>query len=145
VNQIKPYPLWLGHAGDGRDFQTLLKLGIQAVVQLAVEEPPLHTPRELICCRFPLVDGPGNDPNLLAISISTLTMLLQGKVPTLVCCGAGMCRTPALAAAALSRAHARSPEECLDQIARQHPTDISPAFWNEVLASLLAREPTREL
>jgi hypothetical protein len=47
-----------------------------------------------------------------------------------------MRRTPALAAAALSRAQTRSPEDCLEQIARQHPTDVSPAFWHEVRAAL---------
>jgi hypothetical protein len=132
VNQIQPYALWLGHDGDGRDNKSLFKLGIRAVVQLAVEMLPLGPPRELIYCRFPLVDGPGNDADLLQLAISTLAAFLQGKVPTLVCCGASMSRSPALAAAALSRTQARSPEECLEQIARQHPTDVSPAFWNEV-------------
>jgi protein-tyrosine phosphatase len=132
MNQIRPYPLWIGHAGDGRDNKTLLKIGIQAVMQLAVDEPPLQLSRELIYCRFPLVDAAGNDPNLLTLAITTLVAFLQANVPTLLCCSAGMSRSPALAAAALSLVQLPSPEECLEQIARQHPTDVSLVFWNEV-------------
>jgi hypothetical protein len=66
MNQIPPYHLWIGHAGDGRDYRRLLDLGIRAVVQLAVEEPPLQPPRELIYLRFPLRDGADNPDDLLA-------------------------------------------------------------------------------
>src|SRR5688572_25242166 len=47
MNQILDLPLWLGHAGDGRDYRRLLDAGIQAIVQLAAEEPALSPPREL--------------------------------------------------------------------------------------------------
>jgi protein-tyrosine phosphatase len=132
MTHIEPYPLWLGHEGDGRDFRRLFGAGIQAVVQLAIEVLPLQPPRELTYLRFPLYDGPGNDPELLALTINTLAGLLRAGTPTLVCCSAGMRRTPAVAAAALFGAHGGSPEEWLEQIARQHPTDVSPAFWEEV-------------
>ncbi len=41
MNQIVPFPLWIGHAGDGRDNRRILSAGIHAIVQLAVEGPPL--------------------------------------------------------------------------------------------------------
>jgi hypothetical protein len=47
-----------------------------------------------------------------------------------------MRRTPAVAAAALSRLLSQSPEECLERIARAHPTDMSPAVWGEVRKAL---------
>ena len=31
MNQVIPYKLWVGHAGDGRDFRRLLDAGIEAV------------------------------------------------------------------------------------------------------------------
>src|SRR5207247_693921 len=98
MRQVLPHSLWLGHAGDGRDFRLILDTGIQAVVQLAAEEPALQLPRELIYCRFPLVDGPGNDAKLLYLATATVASLLERSLPVLVCCGAGMSRSPAIAA-----------------------------------------------
>ncbi len=132
MTRIEPYTLWLGHEGDGRDFRRLFGAGIQAVVQLAIEVAPLHPPREMAYLRFPLYDGAGNDPDLLALAVGTLARLLRNGTPTLVCCGAGMRRTPAVAAVALAHLDGQSPEECLERIAWQHPTDVSPAFWEDV-------------
>src|SRR5947209_697139 len=102
MNQIKPYPLWLGHAGDSRDFRPVLDAGIQALVDLSREEHPAEPPRELIYCRFPLVDGIGNDEGLLDLAISTLASLIRMRIPTLVCSNIGLSRSPAVAAAALA-------------------------------------------
>src|SRR5437879_5630448 len=116
MNQIKPYPLWLGHAGDRRDFRPALDAGIQALVELSREEPPADPPRELIYCRFPLLDGAGNDENLLELAINTLAGLIRKRIPTLVCCDMGLSRSPAVAAAALAlAAHRETPEDCLQR------------------------------
>src|SRR5687768_15879746 len=98
MEKIEPYALWLGHADDGRAFQSLFERGIQAVVQVAFEEPPIATPRELIYCRFPLLDGEGNPKPTIRAAVVTVVGLLTDRVPTLVCCGAGMSRTPVIAA-----------------------------------------------
>ena len=132
MRQVPPHPVWIGHAGDGRDFRALLDANIQAVVQLALEEPPLQPPRELICCRFPLVDGEGNSPTVLALAATTIAQLLRRAVPTLVCCGNGMSRAPALAAAGLALLLGEKPESCLLQVLGEHGGDVSPALWNEV-------------
>jgi protein-tyrosine phosphatase len=132
MRQILPYPLWLGHAGDGTDFRRIFELGIRAIVQLAVEEPPVRTPRELIFYRFPLLDGPGNDPGLLTLAFSSLATLVERRVPTLICCGAGLSRSPAVAAAALSLVLHTSPEECLRRVTEHHPADVTPGLWQEV-------------
>ena len=102
MRQILPHSLWLGHAGDAQDFKRMFDLGINALVQLAVEEAPLQPPRELIYCRFPLVDGPGNESSLLSLSITTLANLLEKRKSVLVCCGAGLSRSPAVAATAVA-------------------------------------------
>src|SRR5688572_12689172 len=94
VRQVPGYPLWLGHAGDARDLRTVLEAGILAVVDLALNEPPAAVTRELVYCRFPLVDGPGNPPWLLRAAVETVAGLVRSDTPTLVYCGAGMSRTP---------------------------------------------------
>ena len=136
MNQILPHPLWVGHAGEGRDFRRVFDAGIKALVQLAAEELPSQPPRELLFCRFPLVDGSGNNPEVLYLAIHTVTTLLQKRIPTLLACGAGMSRSPAVAAAALSLAHHEPPEDCLQYVIRYHPGDVSPALWSEITGLL---------
>ncbi|HMC65913.1 MAG TPA: hypothetical protein VKI65_13320 [Gemmataceae bacterium] len=132
MNQIQPNPLWIGHMGEGRDFRNLFDLGIKAVVELAMEEQPLQPPRELISCRFPLLDGAGNRAELLFLAVSTVASLLKMRIPTLLCCSAGGSRSPAVAAAALAMIHHEPPEECLERVVEQHASDVSPGFWDEV-------------
>jgi protein-tyrosine phosphatase len=143
MNQIAPHRLWIGHAGEERDFRALFDAGIKAVVDLAVEEPPSPTPRELMACRFPLLDGMGNDPQVLELALRTVTALVRAQVPTLVCCGGGMSRSPAVAATGLALAHGEAPEECLQRVVAHHPCDVSPALWNEVTALLPALAPSK--
>ena len=52
MNQIEPYGLWVGHAGDGRAYQEAADRGIRAIVQVAITEPPLQPPREFVYCRI---------------------------------------------------------------------------------------------
>ena len=137
VRQFQPHRLWIGHAGDAGNARPLFDAGIKAVVDLAVEEPPSRPPRELIACRFPLVDGAGNDPDTLLLAVRTIATLIQGQVPTLVCCGVGMSRAPALTAAALSLVQRLTPAQCLERVAQQYPCDVNAALWEEI-ASLPA-------
>ena len=139
MNQIKPHPVWLGHAGDSRDFRPVLDAGIQALVDLSREEPPCDPPRDLIYCRFPLVDGVGNEEGLLNLTIHTLTTLIKRRIPTLVCSNLGLSRSPAITAAALALAHHETLEDCLQRVAQEHHSDVSPGLWSEI-THLLRRE-----
>jgi protein-tyrosine phosphatase len=139
VHRIEPHPLWIGHAGDGRDVSGLFAHEIRAVVQLAREDPPLVLPRELILLRIPIVDGAGNDPALMRLAVSSVASLIAAGVPTLVCCGAGMSRSPAIAAAALSCTESSEPEVCLTRVTRGYPADVSPALWTDLLSALADR------
>jgi hypothetical protein len=136
MNQVLPHLLWLGHAGEAGDFRHVFEADIKAIVEVAMEEVPSQPPRELIYCRFPLLDGAGNDAKLLSLAINTVANLLEGRVPTLVCCGSGLSRSPAIAAAALSMVFQDAPEECLKQIVQHHHSDVSPGLWNEVMGFL---------
>jgi hypothetical protein len=132
MNQIEPYPVWIGHGGEGHDFQHLFDAGIEAVVELAVEEPSFPSRRDMIACRFPLIDGVGNPPHVLALAIRTVAALIAARVPLLICCGEGMSRAPAIAAAALATIEQVPPEECLKRVTHHHPSDVSPGLWSEV-------------
>jgi protein-tyrosine phosphatase len=136
MKQILPHSLWLGHAGEGGDFRQLFDNDIKALVLLAAEDPLPPAPREVIACRFPLLDGPGNRGDLLFLAISTLATLLKMHMPTLVCCSSGMSRSPAVAAAALAMIHQEAPEEWLKRVVEHHPSDVSPGFWSEVTSVL---------
>jgi protein-tyrosine phosphatase len=132
MNQILPYPLWIGHGGEDHDFPAIFDAGIEAVVELAAEEPPFPPSRELTTCRFPLHDGPGNRPELLALSVWTVASLIESGTPTLVCCSGGVSRGPAVVAAALALVERESNEACLKRVARHHPSDVSPGLWREI-------------
>lgn len=128
MHRIEPHALWTGHAGDGRNFRAIVDLGIEAVVQLALEEPPLAPPRELIYVRFPLVDGAGNRAPALELAISTVSSLLKYEIPTLLCCGAGMSRSVVIAAAALMKLGIGG----LQTAVGGRSADVSPALWADV-------------
>ena len=136
MHQIKPHLLWIGHAGDGRNMQEILATGIRAIVQLALEEPPIHPPRDLVFCRIPLIDGIGNDPVLLNLAVDTVATLQRSRIATLVCCAGGMSRSPAIAAAALSAVERMPLEECLRIVTESYPADVLPGFWDEVRYAL---------
>ena len=117
------------------NLQEVLDTGIQAVVQLAMEEPPLQPPRDLIFCRFPLLDGTGNDPVLLKLAIHAVAILQRSRIATLVCCGGGMSRSPAIAAAALSAVEQKPLDECLKIVAEFYQADVLPGLWEEVCSA----------
>jgi protein-tyrosine phosphatase len=135
MRQISPYPLWLGHVGDVADLRKILDVGITTLVDLALNESPPRLPRDLIYCRFPLLDGAGNPPSLLRFAVRTVATLLADRAPTLIFCSNGMSRSPAVAAAALASFTGRTPLVCLDEIAQGRPHDISPGLWQDLLGS----------
>jgi len=125
---VPGYNLWLGNARDCRDIRAILDAGIQAVVDLALEEPPAVLVRELTYCRFPLLDGAGNPNWLLSAAVKTVADLLCAGTPTLVCCGAGMSRAPAVAAAATACIRGCSLTDALTLLLPSALADISPAL-----------------
>ncbi len=143
MRQITPDLVWLGHAGDGRAFRELFDLGIRAVVQLAAEEPTIQTPRELVYFRFPLMDGSGNDPELLDLTIRSVAALIRKAIPTLVCCGAGMSRSPAIVAAALMVHRAADFDECLKFVTECGPADLSAGLLAEMKHVIRNAEETK--
>jgi hypothetical protein len=60
MREVIPDRLWIGNALDSRDVTGVLGLGITTVIDLAIEEPPIQFPRDVVYCRLPLIDGSGN-------------------------------------------------------------------------------------
>lgn len=131
MRRVGEYPLWVGTARDARDLRAVLDAGIEAVVDLATEEPPVQPTRELACLRLPLVDGSGNPPWLLRLAVDAVAGLVRAKVPTLVACGAGMSRSPCVAAAAVAAVEGRPLAGVLAGLPK--PADVSPALLKDVL------------
>ena len=103
MRRVPGYSLWLGHAGDVRDVPGLLAAGIVGRRRSGDPGSPRAVTRELVYCRFPLVDGPGNPPWLLRAAVEMVAGLIRDDVPTLVGCGAGLSRSPCIAGAAIAR------------------------------------------
>lgn len=137
MRSVEGFTLWLGNARDARDPKTLFDAEIQAVVDLAGNEPPAAPPRGLVYLRFPLVDGAGNPVWMLRMAIRAVAGLLGAKAPTLVCCSAGMSRGPVVAAAAASELRHRPLSETLEWTTRGGAADVSPAFLKEVESILI--------
>jgi hypothetical protein len=138
MNQIVPHRLWLGHAYEGREYRQLFDAGIRALVEVAAEEPPSQPPRELIYQRFPLIDGGGNDSEMLYLAVESVVTLLRRRMPTLVCCSYGLSRAPAVAAVALATLYREPPEVWLQRVAEHHRSDVAPGLWNELIGMLTA-------
>jgi len=131
MREVTPH-LYLGNALDARDLRRLYELEIAAVVDLAIEEVPAQLGREIVYCRFPLVDGAGNADWLLRAAIETTCGFVPGRVKTLVACSGGMSRSPAIVAAVLALQSGKSPDECLLELVAGHPHDVSPLLWQDL-------------
>ncbi len=132
MRQIPEYALWIGHAGDVRNLPAIHEAGIVAVVDLAVQEPPGPIARDLLIARFPIVDGPGNPPWMLRAAVDLAAGLVADRVPTLIGCGAGMSRSPCIAAAAIARVLGIPADEGLALVLRSAPADVAPGLWAEI-------------
>ncbi len=133
MREIIPGQLWLGNTLDAHNIRHIVDTGIQALVQLAVEELPPTMTRDILYFRFPLTDGSGNQPNVLAAAVETVASLIEKRIPTMVFCSAGMSRSPVIVAAAMALLKEQSPDEYLAQIVSGHPHDVSASFWNSVI------------
>lgn len=135
MREILPQRLWIGHAGDLRDRAIFETHGIRALVHVALEEPIPEVSRELLLCHVPLMDG-ANAAGMLRNALSMTATLIRDELPTLVCCSAGMSRSPAVTAGAIALATGRDANECLAEIVRGHPHDVSPVLWDAVVQAV---------
>lgn len=128
--------LWIGNAFEARDLSKVLGAEIEAIVDLAIEEPPASLTREIVYCRIPIIDGSGNPLVRLRLAIETISTLVSFDVRTLVVCSAGMSRSPAFVAASMSLLKGITLDEALRQISGSGPSDVSPALLAEIATAL---------
>jgi protein-tyrosine phosphatase len=136
MRKLESYPLWLGSVVDAWDLPALHRAEILAIVDLASNEAPIKLTRDLTYCRFPVMDGNGNDLARLRLAVDTLEALMRAEVPTFLFCSAGMSRSPAVAAAVLARITGLPLIDCLTQITAGHAHDVAPGFICDVQAIL---------
>lgn len=134
MRKLPAHQVWLGNALDASNLRGVLDLGIELIVDLAANEVPPKITRDLAYCRIPILDSAGNAEWQLRLAIQTVQLALAKKVPTLVCCSAGMSRSPAIVAAALARHTQQDFRHCLEQIITGAPHDVSPALVTDLLA-----------
>jgi hypothetical protein len=132
MQEIVPGRLWLGNAADARNIEGVLQAGVLAVIDLAIEQLIPMLPRSIIYCRFPVIDGQQDSQVILRAAIETVAMLVTMEIPTLVCCGAGMSRSPAVVAAATAIVYGGDPDDRLREVVTGHPHDVSPQLWQSV-------------
>jgi protein-tyrosine phosphatase len=132
MRQIPERTLWLGNAGDLRAPRNLLDQGIEAVIELADNEPSIVLPRELIHCRFPLSDGGENSSWLLRLACESVAALLRANVPTLVCCSNGLSRSVCIAAGGIALAEDHPLNESLSLVVNSGPADVSSELFNQL-------------
>jgi len=130
--ELHPNSLWLGNMFDARDPSALFENEIQAVVDLAYEEKPAQLPRQLIYCRYPLIDGGGNDESVLLHAIQCVLGFLNSETKMLVACSAGMSRSPTVAAFALAAFLKTKPTEVIEKVSQLKGLEINGELWNNV-------------
>lgn len=134
MRRIDGFSLWIGTARDARDIKLVLDKGIEAIIDLALEERPISPTREVVYLRFPLLDGVGNPPWLFRTALNALEKLMKCGVQTLVACSMGMSRSPALVAVAIAQSMNIEPAEALVSLGNEGRYDVSPGLWQELLA-----------
>ena len=132
MRQLPNHTLWIGHIGDVRNLRSIHDAGIEALVDLAINEPIPTLTRELIYCRFPLVDGGENPPMLLKLAVQTVSELLRTKTPMFVYCSGGMSRSVGIVAAAIAMHENMDFDDVLSFIASTGPVDMSTTFYESL-------------
>jgi hypothetical protein len=142
MREVIPGVLWIGNAQDARDVKGVLACGIGVVIDLAIEETPIQFPRDLVYCRFPLLDGEGNSPALLQSAIDTTANFVNAKQPTLVACSGGMSRSPIIVSAVLASIESHELNAAVKRVMATGPCDFSPGLWNDAQKFLNRRKPS---
>ena len=132
MHEVHQNSVWIGNAFDARDPEPLFQLGIRAVIDVAYEEKPAVLSRQLIYCRFPRLDGGGNDFQLLLQTLRSVLIFLESDTKLLVACSAGMSRSPSIAAFALGHYLLQDPETIVSQIASIRSLELKPMLWADL-------------
>lgn len=132
MRQVNGTSFWIGNARDLRHPASIFDNGIEAVIDIAEEEPVSSLPRSLMYIRLPLADDHSNSTWKVELAIETAANLLRREVSTLIACSAGLSRSLCVAAGAIARVRRMNPHEALAEVIASGPADISPGLWSQV-------------
>ncbi|MBL4883737.1 MAG: dual specificity protein phosphatase family protein [Planctomycetaceae bacterium] len=124
--------LWIGNAFGARNLTGVYELEIEAIVDLAIEEPPVSLSRDLVYCRIPIVDGAGNSTGRIRFAVDSVIKLITLGIPTLVACSAGLSRSPAIVAASLAVHENIDIRKSLANITESGPCDVHPGLLLDI-------------
>lgn len=133
MREILPGKLWTGHAHDIRPLDVATFATSAIVVDLALNESPAALAREVTYLRIPINDSAANLRGQLQLAVLCTLNSLGSQFPTLVCCSAGLSRSPAVACVAVAMWRGQDPDEVLRTYVEEVPHDVSPALWKELL------------
>ena len=128
MRKITGQLLWVGNPSDTLNVRSIIDAGIEAVVEVADNEPFALLPREIVRCRFPLSDGGDNPAWLLRLAADTVAAFVRARIPAIVCCSGGMNRSVCIAAAGLTVASGMELDASLVAVIGNGPADVSPRF-----------------
>lgn len=140
MRRTTEYSLWIGNAGDLWDARMVHANGIEAIVEVADNEPFASLSRELIRLRFPLSDDGENSAWLLRLAAESVATLLRAKVPTLVCCSAGLSRSICVAAAGICLVENRPISESINKVVGAGPAEVSANLFQQFQSVLLINQ-----
>lgn len=103
MREILHNHLWIGNARDIRPLQVDHSINIAAVIDFAIDEAIATLPCEIVYCRIPIIDGANHSKSVIRLAFDTVASLLGLEIALLVCCSAGLSRSPAIAAAGISK------------------------------------------
>lgn len=137
MRQIGHRPLWIGNAGDLQNPRAFHDCGIEAIVELADNEPFASLSRDLIRIRIPLSDGGENEESRIELAVHNVAELIRAGILTAVCCGYGANRSVCITAAAIASVEAMSIDDALKLVAASGPVDVAPGLWLQVRKCVL--------
>lgn len=97
ISFVQDY-LVIGNESDAANESLLIKRGITAVLNVAVEVAQPYYKNEIISAKVGLIDGSGNYPSLYTVAIQILDVLLTEGEMVLIHCAAGVSRSPFIVA-----------------------------------------------
>lgn len=132
MRQIHGTSFWIGNGGDLRNPASIFDNGIEAVIDVAAEEPVPSLSRSLLSIRLPLADDGSNETWKVELALRTAAHLLRLEVPTLIACSAGLSRSLCVAAGAIAVVRKIDASQSLAEVISSGPADISPGLWSQV-------------
>lgn len=132
IERISDTNIYVGNSNDSRDIDTLKRMGIRTVVNVAkdLEGPWFHG--EFRNYKIPLLDGPGNEPYQYVIALQVIQALLSRGKKILLHCHAGQSRSPAIASAMLVLLRKASTlKQAYDIVGASRPiANVHKAHWS---------------